>query len=158
MEDAERMLCKKAAWKVGWAGTVGTISRRRSGQTAIHMCWFGFVWQTRGCAVSEAVDAQTRKECFEIFVDHLDDVGRVTVVFLPPALSILILSPLSIWFSFDFWWNLCQGHKKKKKKDKVLPRVAIAWASSGLNLERNRITHSVLDFRRVSAIKVACCA
>lgn len=37
-EDAERMLCKKAAWK--------------------------------------AVDAQTRKECFEIFVDHLDDVGH----------------------------------------------------------------------------------
>lgn len=27
------------------------------------------------CAFFEAVNAQTRKECFEIFVDHLGDVG-----------------------------------------------------------------------------------
>lgn len=28
------------------------------------------------CAFLEAVNAQTRKECFEIFVDHLGDVGK----------------------------------------------------------------------------------
>ena len=70
---------------------------------------------------------------------------------------VFLVDLIQLWL----WRNFCQGHKKKKKKDKVPPIVAIAWASSGLDLDRNGIPRgraeaSVLDFKRLSVIRVAC--
>ena len=84
------MLCKKAAWKVcgagdGWGDFTLKERTNRNPHALIPIRL-----ANRGCAVSKAVDAQTRKECFEIFVDHLDDVGRVIPFFLPLALVSLI--------------------------------------------------------------------
>ena len=54
-KDAEALLSKKAAWKAG--------CKSRQRRTLLRAAVFGGALQ--------AVDEHTRKECFEIFVDHL---------------------------------------------------------------------------------------